>query len=427
MRTLARLVALGLVVVTSAAASGTGVAAAPAEVVGEEGAAGRRAGTGPASACAGSDRTHGAESPRGGFVVELLGEVSHGGAVNALVSPLGVELVLAMLAQGATEPVRGSIREMLGGRHAVAGPPCALAAIRADASRADGVGIRVANAAYLDLALDLYPSFSAVLEDRFGARVERLDFADPSAPARINAWVAEETDGAIPTLVSSLAPDDVLLLANAVDFRGAWSQPFDPARTAPLPFHPHDGTTVEVDTMQALDLSVRYREDEQFQAVALPYGSGAFELVVALPRQSIAPVSALGALRSDPTWLGGERFRRDHGALALPRVTLREEASLLPALGALGLDSALEDADSFGGIAYPSPTLSRVVHRTMLDLDEEGTEAAAATAAVFTTRAAIPEGDGFEMRVDRPFALSVRHVGSRALLFAAWVAYPTAD
>lgn len=302
---------------------------------------------------------------------------------------------------------------------------CALVAIRADASRSDEVDLRVVNAAYLDLALDLYPSFSAVLEDRFGARIERLDFADPSTPARINAWVAEETDGAIPILVSSLAPDDVLLLANAVHFRGKWSQPFDPAHTAPLPFDLHDGTTIEVETMQAFDLSVPYREDERFQAVSLPYGSGEFELVLVLPRLGIAPAAALHALRSDPAWLGGEGFRGEHGALALPRVTLREDASLLPVLSGLGLQSALEDSDSFGGVAYPPPTLNRVVHRTMLDLDEKGTEAAAATAAVFTTRAAVPDGAGFEMRVDRPFALAVRHAGSESLLFAAWVADPT--
>ena len=415
MRTLARLIAFGLVLATAAPVS------AAIQVQGEIPAA---------PACAGSDGTPRMGPPHEGFAVELLGEVSRSGEINALVSPLGVEIVLAMIAQGATEPVRDSIRETLaaGGRlPAVPDSPCALSFARADASRSDGVDLRVANAAYLDLAVDLYPSFSAVLEDRFGARVERLDFADSDTPARINAWVAEETGGAIPILVSSLAPDDVLLLANAVHFRGAWSQPFDPAHTALLPFHPQEGPAVEVDTMQAFDLSVPYREDEHFQAVALPYGSGEFELVLVLPRLGIAPAAALHALRSAPAWLGGEGFLRDRGTLALPRLTLREEASLLPALGALGLQSALEDADSFAGIAYPPPTLGRVVHRTMLELDEQGTEAAAATAAVFTTRAAVPDEAGFEMRVDRPFALAIRHAGSEALLFAAWVANPTAD
>ena len=360
MRTLPRLVALGLVLAAAAPAS-AGAAAEPA-AAGEEGAAERRADTRRAPACASPGPTYSADSPRDRFAVELLGKTSRGGETNALVSPLGIETVLAMLAQGATEAVRRSIRKILVGEGklpAVVDSTCALAAIRADASRSEEVDLRVVNAAYLDLALDLYPSFSAVLEDRFGARIERLDFADSSAPARINAWVAGETGGAIPILVSSLAPDDVLLLANAVHFRGKWSQPFDPTHTAPLPFDLHDGTTIEVETMQAFDLSVPYREDERFQAVSLPYGSGEFELVLLLPRLGIAPAAALHALRSDPAWLAGEGFRDEHGALALPRVTLREDASLLPVLSGLGLQSALEDSDSFGGVAYPPPTLSR--------------------------------------------------------------------
>ena len=116
---------------------------------------------------------------------------------------------------------------------------------------------------------------------------------------------------------------------------------------------------------------------------------------------------------------------RTRGDLALPRVTLDEEASLLPALRALGLAVALDERYAFAGIAAPPPALTRVVHRTMLVLDEQGTEAAAATAAVMTTRAAIVDDEGFEMRVDRPFALAVRHRATGALLFAAWIANPT--
>ena len=133
--------------------------------------------------------------------------------------------------------------------------------------------------------------------------------------------------------------------------------------------------------MRAEGLSARYREDADFQAVTLPYGGGEFALVVVLPRTGLESAGALQALASDPSWLGGSGFRRSRGYLSLPRVTLNGEASLLPVLRALGLAAALEDGDAFAGIAAPPPALSRVVHRTMLKLDEQGTEAAAATAA----------------------------------------------
>ena len=114
--------------------------------------------------------------------------------------------------------------------------------------------------------------------------MQRLDFAGADAVETINAWAAQATDGVVPRLLSALEPDDALVLANAVQFKGEWSQPFDPARTAPLPFHLASGEAVEVPTMQADDLPARYRDDQDFQAVRLPYGEGAFALTVVLPR-----------------------------------------------------------------------------------------------------------------------------------------------
>ena len=398
----------------------------------------------------------------GRFGVDLLGAVSDEGRNNAVVSPFGVATVLAMLAQGATEPVRRAMRKMLrddigvpasgavttegsDGAAAAAddspaevdrtsmagdGPVdtlhCRLEAVLGAAGGDDAVALTVFNAAFADYRLDLFPSYVAVLRDRYGARAHRLSFAADDTLDRINAWVAWATEGAIPHLVSHLEPDDALVLANAMHFRGTWTRPFDPARTALLPFHRRPDATSDVSTMQAESLPVRYRADEDYQAVVLPYGGGEFTAVVVLPREGMAPAAALRGLAADPSWLGGSGFHRTSGSLALPRLSLYGGASLLPVLRGLGLASSLDgDANAFAGIAAPAPMLSRVAHRAILVLDEEGTEAAAATAAVMTTRAAIPEDEGFEMVVDRPFALAVRHRGTGALLFAAWVAYPS--
>ena len=366
-----------------------------------------------------------------------------------------------MLAQGATEPVRLSISEMLGDaignpasdaaaaessggdaagagdsaaapdaqRMAGSGPAdnlaCRLTEVLGAAGDDEGVELRIANAAFADRRLDLFPSFSAVLGDRFGARVERIDFADEGAVERINAWVARETEEAIRRLVSHLEPDDALVLANAMHFRGIWTRQFDAPSTAPLPFHVQPDKVIDVPTMQADDLRARYREDGDYRAVVLPYGGGDFVAVVVLPREGLGPEVALRGLAADPSWLGGSGFRRTSGSLALPRVTLHGEASLLPTLRGFGLAPALDGANAFAGIAAPPPVLSRVAHRAMLVIDEQGTEAAAATAAIMTTRAAIRDDDGFEMIVDRPFVLAVRHRGTGALLFTAWVVDPS--
>ena len=399
----------------------------------------------------------------GRFGADLLGAVAGEGRSNALVSPFGVATVLAMMAQGATEPVRGAIREMLrddtgvpasdsatieGSDGAAAAPEdslaksaltsmagdgpvdtlhCGLETVLGAASGDDGVALSIANAAFADHRLNLFPSFAAVLRDRYGARAERLDFAGADALDWINAWIARETEEAIPLLVSHLEPDDALVLANAMHFRGTWTRQFDSSRTTSRPFHLQPDTAIDVPTMQAESLPARYREGGDYQAVALPYGNGDFVAVVVLPREGLEPAAALRGLAADPSWLGGAGFRRAAGYLALPRAVLHGEASLLPVLRELGLASALDDANAFAGIAAPAPVLSRVAHRAMLVLDETGTEAAAATAAIMTTRAAIPQEDGFEMVVDRPFMLAVRHRGTGALLFAAWVADPSGE
>ena len=428
------------------------------------------------------------ESSSGAFGAGLLAAASGDGARNALVSPLGIGVVLEMVAPGAKSPVRRSIRDMLGmgddgperagdgmtdgtssaggdtpaagpddaepadgsdaggsntggpdnGGSAAGGPDgngpdgsgpagglyCRLAWVLYDAS-GDAVKVQVANGAFAARRLDLFPAYSETLRAAFDARVERLDFEDERTVDRINAWVAEATGGAIPHLISRLDPDDVLVLANAIRFEGEWAQRFDPERTEPAPFHLRSGESPEVPTMHADDLPARYREGEDFQAVALPYGGGRFEFVAVLPRAGLEAPEALRRLAADPSWLGGRGFRKAHGALALPRLALDVEASLLPALRALGLGAALDDPRAFAGIAAPAPKLSRVLHRTMLILDERGTEAAAATAAVMTTRTAIVEEErAFEMRVNRPFALSVRHRATGAVLFTAWVDDP---
>ena len=409
------------------------------------------------------------EVSSGAFGLGLLTAASERGTRNALVSPVGIGAVLEMLAPGARAPVRRSIREMFeaggspgrpgtgtdetrgtaaaegdtaaagsdtggsaagassGGGPRTSGQPrglsCQLQWVLHDALD-DEVGVQVANAAFADRRLDLFPAWSTVLRGWFGARVERLDFEDERSVGRINAWVSEATGGAIPHLISRLDPDDALVLANAMRFEGEWAQRFDPRRTLPAPFHLRSGASPEVPTMRAEDLPARYREDESFQAVALPYGGGRFELVAVLPRAGLEAPEALRRLAEDPSWLGGRDFRRARGALALPRLTLDAEASLLPALRALGLGAALDDPRAFAGIAAPAPKLSRVFHRTMLVLDEQGTEAAAVSGgiAMVTSVAAIEVR--FEMRVDRPFALAVRHRGTGAVLFMAWVDDP---
>ena len=366
--------------------------------------------------------------PSARFAVRLLDEASEAGSRNAVLSPLGIEAVLAMAAEGATAPLRRTVARLFteetNEAWAAWTPACGITAARAAAETDAGVDLAIANGVFADRGLDMFPAFRAALEGRFGATVARLDFADAGAPDEINAWVERETAGAVPHLLDGLDPDDALVLANAVHFRGKWAHAFDPALTKPQSFRLASGETVEAPAMQAEDLPARYREDADFRAVELLYGGGRFVFTAVLPREGLGPAEALARLADDPGWLVGARFRKAAGRLALPRLELEGKAGLLPALRRLGLEEALGDRNAFAGIAAPAPALGRILHAARLTLDERGTEAAAATAAIFATRAAIEEEARFEMTVDRPFALAVRQTDGGGLLFAAWVARP---
>ena len=362
------------------------------------------------------------------FGVELLRAVSGEGRENALVSPLGIGAVLAMLAPGAKDPVRESIREMLGAGSAghtrdsdvARRLGCQLRRVSISAEGDDKVDVRIANGAFVDPRLALFPEFASVLRDRFHARVERLDFSDVGSVGRINSWVASATRNAIPQVVSSFGRYEALVLVNAVSFRGEWRRRFDPERTAPAPFHLGSGASVEVPAMRA-DVTAEYRENSSFQAVALPYGGGDYWFVVVLPRAGVAAPDALREM--DPSWFRREDFfPHVEGSLTLPRMTLNEDVSLLPVLHKLGLESVLKDEQAFAGIAAPPPKLSRVLHRTRLVLDEKGTEAAAATGAFAMPTSLVP--DRFDVKVDRPFAFAVVHHGTDTVLFTGWVANP---
>ena len=459
MRTVRGIVAAGFLLVLCAGGAPAASAATESE---RSGSAFDRSRCAPSA----PDEAPGALADYGRFGVELLAAISNAGERNALVSPLGAATVLAMAAEGASDPMRRAIREVLrrgeaardaedsgpgaagmgsagdeaagdpggsaagtdepanaapGGKGPGAALLCRLAAMASAAGEDAGIELRTANGAFAAHRFALYPAFVSALRDRFGARVEAVDFADSAAVDRINAWAERETEGMVPVLLDTPDPAIVLVLANAMYFQGEWTQPFDPARTAPLPFRTGTGASVDAVTMRADDVSARYREDESFQALSLPYGDGGFALVLVLPRAGIAPSDALRRLASDPSWLSERGFHPARGYLSLPRATLNGDYDLLPTLETFGLDAALRDPGAFARMSPRPPSLSAVTQRTTLVLDEKGTEAAAVSAAILTKS----RPERFEMRVDRPFALALRHLDTGVLLFAAWVSDPT--
>jgi serpin B len=351
------------------------------------------------------------------FGLALLERLHDQAAGNVVVSPLSVAQALDMLRQGASAPAREAIAETLGEASEADAGALRQVVENVIAAAADDDAILVFNAAglWLDHAADVFPAFVTALQLGFGAEVERLSFAEGGAEERINGWVSEATEGLVPAIVDDLSPLTTAVLANAVYFKGKWALPFDPNDTEPHRFTRSDGTEVEVPMMFLDDAELAYQETETWQAVRLPYGSGAFHLAVLVAK----PGNELG---DNESWLEDGGYGPQIGYLGLPGFEIDFRAALLPVLIEMGLGQVFDDESSFAGIARPAPVLDAVLHRAVVTVSEEGTEAAAATAA--TMDRSFERQEKFEMIVDRPFLFAVQHAATGALLFIGTVDDP---
>ena len=340
-----------------------------------------------------------------GFGLRLLERLEDG---NVAFSPLSVHSALATLRQGASGAARAALDDVLG----------------EDAAPLDvgdpAIRLAFAQALWLHPAHRLTAAFADAAAAR-GVDCRTLDLADPGAPAEVNAWASERTDGMITHVVGSFDADERLALADAAYFEGSWTRPFDPARTEERPFTRAEGSAVGVPTM--LGPAGEYAERGGVAAVRLPYGNHEeLAFVVAITRDGLeAPVLGEG----DWAELTGALERR-HGQIALPRLRLESQLDLGAPLRELGLEPAFvtgADFDELFDGPEPQKGLGRVLHRARVDLDEQGTRAAAVTVATVIAVSA-PVDPPFDLRIDRPFVWAIEHRSSGTLLFLGRVNDP---
>jgi serine protease inhibitor len=296
----------------------------------------------------------------------------------------------------------------------------------------DPVVITVANRLFGQSDYDFRVPFLAITKDSYGAPLEPVDFAKDAAGAtkQINTWVEQQTRERIRNLIpdGGLTDRTRLVLVNAIYLKAPWANKFTAAVTRPRPFHIGGGKTVEVLTMEDKQY-MGYFKGEGFTAVGIPYRGGELQFLILLPDHT----NGLPALEKRLTsgWLAGfANLPGKEGILSLPKFKL--EPPMLPLGGALrnlGMKSAFTPGANFDRMAPArngqSLYISEVFHKTFLELDEEGTEAAAATAvAMIPTSIAHEKPKPIEVNVDHPFVFAIQHRASGACLFLGHVTDP---
>ena len=347
---------------------------------------------------------------------------------NVLVSPTSVALALALAYNGARgETARAIARTLELGEISLDALNRANAALIESLRALDPhVALAIANSLWAQQDISFAPDFLKNNQDFYHAEIATLDFGNASAVATINAWVERNTGGKIEKILDQIDRSAVMFLINAIYFKGRWSKPFDPRRSREMPFMLSGGRQ-HSHPMMAQTGKFDYYAIQGFQAISLPYGAGRASMYIFLPEQR----SSLRAFRRELTYKSWEvwlrHFRPAEGTIVLPRFKLAYEATLNDALKALGMGIAFDQRRAdFGGMiadSKPSVNIDEIKHKTFVEVNEEGTEAAAVTSIGMIRTTMAPQRN-FSMIVDRPFFCAIRDNQTGALLFMGAITDP---
>jgi len=280
------------------------------------------------------------------------------------------------------------------------------------------VTISVANALWIDHAYQFDPKYQQRCMDYYGAATESLDFSLPASTDHINGWVSDHTKGRIPELVSEGdVKGSVAILTNAVYFHGTWSVEFDASKTTDSQFWANELTAKPI-KMMSNDNDYGYLHTDDFDAVRLPYGKGRIAMYVFLPSRKDGLDSLIGSITPSKwsDWIA-QMHKRDT-LVNLPRFTVSEKVDLTDPLTDLGMP--IGPGADFSPMGLPGAYIHKVMHSTFLEVNEEGTTAAAATADIMTMSAREP----LNIVVDHPFLCAIRDDQTGALLFVGAIRDP---
>ena len=337
---------------------------------------------------------------------------------NIFISPLSISIALTMTYNGAVGDTERAMAEVL----EIDGLDLSTInnsnrALRTSLENPDPkVEISIANSIWSRQGVDFNPDFLERNRIFFGAEIASLDFSAPQATATINEWVDTNTNGKIEKIVDRIDPQTLLFLINAIYFKGNWQNEFDPSRTRPGIFYLLDGSEKQVQMMRR-EGEYPYFRGENFEAMSLPYGDGRVSMYVFLPNRNSNLNKFLKDLNEE-NWEGWiAQFQNRRHEIMLPRFKLEYEVRLNDTLEALGMGIAFGGGADFSGMG-PSLFISEVRHKTFVEVNEEGTEAAAVTAVVGVK--SLPPA----FRVDRPFFFAIYDADTETILFMGTITEP---
>lgn len=283
------------------------------------------------------------------------------------------------------------------------------------------VQLSIANSVWARKEVNFNQNFIDTLKSYYNTESSVLDFANPNSVKTINSWVSKNTNGKIPTIVSTIPSDMVMYLINAVYFKGSWTKEFDKKLTQNKSFTIADGSSKSTPLMKQSGM-LPYLETEDFQSVNLTYGNNKrISMYVFLPKNNVDNfVSTL----TPEKWNGWmSQYKGKSGVILLPKFKMDYEKQLKDILAGLGMSIAFTDNADLSGIGKDLK-ISEVKHKSYVDVNEEGTEAAAVTSVGVSVTSVAPPQDTFYMEVNHPFFFAIRDNQTEEILFMGIVQNP---
>jgi serine protease inhibitor len=350
---------------------------------------------------------------------------------NILISPLSIDQALSLAYSGAADKTAQQMAAVLG----LTGIPIESVCKNSQAMVSEieasdpKVQLLCANALWVKKDVKLEPNFVDGAKNFFKAQVASLDFSQPSALTTINDWVNKCTKGKIKDILNRLDKATALVITNAVYFKGNWSQPFELANTDQNgKFTLASGASVKM-PMMFRSGHFTYGDDGNLQAVQLPYGHGRVCMYVLLPHKNQNLSDLIASINPQSFGKIIEGMRSASGSVRLPRFTIKTSEDLSQSLKAMGMELAFSPRlANFKNISNTLESLyiGAVLHKALIEVNEKGTEAGAATAVTMMAMARMDPEKPFEMNVDRPFVLALCDTESNELLFLGGVFKPEA-
>ncbi|MCD4682952.1 MAG: serpin family protein [Bacteroidales bacterium] len=345
---------------------------------------------------------------------------------NIIISPLSVSIALGMTYNGANGETKEAMENTLELQGISVEEINESYKILIDelTSVDPKVTMNIPNSIWYRNTFDVLQDFININQNYFYAKVSPLNFDDPASVGIINNWVAENTNQKISEIIDNIDQATVMFLINAVYFNGTWVYEFDEQNTHPETFYLANGTTKQVDMMKQ-ETNLNYFNNDMFKAVDLNYGSGNFSMVILLPKESYTPDDIIEQLNTEnwTNWMNG--FSEKNIQLSLPKFKLEYEKRLNDALVSLGMGIAFNPyiADFSKINANHQLYIDFVLHKTFIDVNEVGTEAAAVTIVAINLES-VDEGDTYYFTVDRPFLFAIKERDTKAIVFLGKVMEP---